>query len=100
MIDLQIGNPYPLRVLGVIAAGTYQNEGLIHRHFEDSRMQGEWFRYSARLQSFIKRYCTGYTLGNTFEKVRPLPRKYGLNSTNARHQIALTADGVRSPAAV
>jgi Meiotically Up-regulated Gene 113 (MUG113) protein len=60
---IQTGNPYPLRVLGVIASGTYRSEGLIHQKFSSTRMRGEWFKCTDTLRTFIEKYSTGYTWG-------------------------------------
>ena len=62
--SLQTGNPYHLRVVGVIADGTADAESAIHRKFADKRLCGEWFRYSLVLRKFINNNATGYAWGN------------------------------------
>jgi hypothetical protein len=40
--SLQSGNPEPLRLLCCIAGGS-RLESLLHRHFAEQRLNGEWF---------------------------------------------------------
>jgi DNA-binding NarL/FixJ family response regulator len=63
--DLQVGNPYELKVLGVIAEGDYTLEKELHDRFSDTRLQGEWFKCSISLQGFIKRNSRGYYWGKS-----------------------------------
>jgi hypothetical protein len=44
--QLQVGNPYKLRLLGVIR-GSRRDERKLHELFEPWRMQGEWFKARA-----------------------------------------------------
>lgn len=74
--DLQVGNPYPLRVLGVIPSGTLNEEAHIHERFAKDWMYGEWFRYSERLEKFIRKYSSGYLLGASCEHVHSLPKYF------------------------
>lgn len=60
---LQTGNPYRLRVVGVIAAGTFEDEHKIHGLFSDSRLCGEWFRFTSALKQYINNNATGYAWG-------------------------------------
>lgn len=70
MRDLQVGNPYPLKVLGVIAAGNTRLEEYIHEVFAVYRMCGEWFSYSEALDKFITQYTAGYAWGRAGEKIK------------------------------
>jgi hypothetical protein len=44
--QLQVGNPYKLRLLGVIR-GSRRDERKLHELFGEWRMQGEWFKARA-----------------------------------------------------
>jgi hypothetical protein len=78
MYDLQVANPYPLRVLGVIAGGTEAQEGMIHTVFADRKLEGEWFsprnnhKGHGLLRAFITRHAAGYMWGTN--KPKPLPQ--------------------------
>lgn len=74
--QLRTGNPYPLRVLGVIVDGTREAERVIHREFQSQRLEGEWFRCTTALSNFIYRYSSGYAWGKSAsvslpKKLRP-----------------------------
>jgi Meiotically up-regulated gene 113 len=60
---IQTGNPYPLRVLGVIAEGTQEQEFALHQRFASRRLQGEWFDADKVLRRFITKNTVGYLWG-------------------------------------
>lgn len=78
--DLQVGNAYPLCVVGVIASGTHAQEKWIHYQFWKQRMCGEWFKQSPELKKFVSKHASGYLWGLSGEemalgrKARPLPK--------------------------
>lgn len=49
---LQIGSPYSLTLLGIMAGGRV-DESELHRRFASSRMRGEWFAPTEELRAFI-----------------------------------------------
>ena len=62
MVDVQVGNPNKLRIIGVIPKGDSKEyaEQELHRGFKDFHMCGEWFRYNDEIKSFIRnlpKYC-------------------------------------------
>ena len=50
--SLQVGNPYPLILLGAIP-GDERTEARLHKKFSKYRLMGEWFHLSESLQKFI-----------------------------------------------
>ncbi|WP_066781902.1 GIY-YIG nuclease family protein [Sphingomonas sp. CCH5-D11] len=55
--DLQVGSPYPLKVLATIGSGA-RMEALYHREFASSRLHGEWFERTPALLAEITRLNT------------------------------------------
>jgi hypothetical protein len=72
MTSIQTGNAYPLRVLGVVAAATQEDEQQLHEKFSDIQMSGEWFEGHPRLREFIQSRSVGYLWGTTSDKVKRL----------------------------
>lgn len=60
---LQVGSPYPLRVLATVAVVRRTHEAYIHHLFAEQKLCGEWFSYSDQLKSFIHSYGSGYLWG-------------------------------------
>lgn len=52
LVSLQTGNPLQLRILAQVP-GEQADEKSLHYEFSKERMQGEWFRISARVASLI-----------------------------------------------
>lgn len=52
LTDLQVGSPYPLRLVH-LAPGSWALEKLLHARFAEDRLQGEWFRPSEQLAQAI-----------------------------------------------
>jgi len=52
--QLQIGNPAPIKVIGV-AWGGADLEADIHRSFSHLKIRGEWFKPSDKLHELIER---------------------------------------------
>ena len=50
--ELQTANPYPLRLV-LVCDGDIRKESELHRSFSHLRTNGEWFRYTAELQTFV-----------------------------------------------
>jgi len=50
---MQTGNPYKLRLIGVIK-GNLEKESEIQRRFRKDRIRGEWFRPSIELMNYLK----------------------------------------------
>lgn len=50
--DLQVGCPEQLRII-VTVKGDRVDERAVHRRFESSRLQGEWFKATPELLAFI-----------------------------------------------
>lgn len=51
--ELQTGNPYRLRVIGVIPEGTVSREQELHYKFRSASLEGEWFDYTPELREFV-----------------------------------------------
>jgi hypothetical protein len=60
LATLQIGNSFPLRVLGTVQELFMQKERDYHRQFRSSRIRGEWFRWTAELVRVIARDTKQY----------------------------------------
>jgi len=56
---LSKGSPYPLKIIGMVHS-PFEGEGLLHIHFAEERLHGEWFRRSSRLESWIKDNAFSY----------------------------------------
>lgn len=52
VVSLQSGNPIPLKVLAVTPGGP-DIEGLFHALFSHDRLNGEWFRWSDLLATWV-----------------------------------------------
>jgi len=55
--ELQSGNPFELKIVGVIGNATASLETEMHNKFWHIRMCGEWFEPRDELIDFIKTYC-------------------------------------------
>lgn len=63
LAELQVGNPYPLRVLGYWrAVNAIQEEEIIHVHLEKYRERGEWFRLPKDMLDKIAMKLPGYEM--------------------------------------
>lgn len=51
--QLQVGSPTQTLLLGEIK-GTYLDEQLLHRSFNDLRVEGEWFEVRGRLLAYLE----------------------------------------------
>lgn len=58
---LQIGNPNPLRLLGVVE-GDFKAERSLHRQWKHLRLQGEWFRATSELLAEVRGMVGGMLL--------------------------------------
>lgn len=56
--ELQTGNPYPLRFIGVINDATKDTEKSLHKKFAHIRLCGEWFKDCSELIDYIKDKAT------------------------------------------
>lgn len=52
LVNLQVANPYLLRVLGTVP-GSKADENLLHARFEHLHLQGEWYEAEQELLDFI-----------------------------------------------
>lgn len=52
LADLQVGNPRRLSVIAEMP-GDERYERILHEHFAELRIRGEWFRHADRLAEFI-----------------------------------------------
>lgn len=55
LIDLQVGCPLELELVGVIPEGGYSLEQEIHKDLADDRVRGEWFLVSERILPWLKK---------------------------------------------
>lgn len=55
---LQTGNPYKLKLLGVVSRVTEAFETRLHTHFQQFKVRGEWFKPVPELLDFIKQETT------------------------------------------
>lgn len=51
--SLQGGNPYRLKIIGLILDGDPVQERALHYKFRDSSLEGEWFSYTPDLREFV-----------------------------------------------
>lgn len=49
---IDIWSPFPLEIIAA-APGDHHHERAVHWHLRDSRLHGEWFRWSARLSALV-----------------------------------------------
>jgi predicted amidophosphoribosyltransferase len=56
--DLQVGNPFLLRLIAVIDGATLTDETTIHNQFRKDRLCGEWFSPSTELLEYIRKQST------------------------------------------
>ncbi len=54
LANLKSGNPYPLRLIGVLD-GDKKREKLYHCQYINSRSHGDWFRLTEDIQQFMTR---------------------------------------------
>lgn len=55
--DLQVGNPYELKLIGYIPNGGFEEEREIQTRFNNLRIRGEWFALEDGLKEFIKKHA-------------------------------------------
>lgn len=60
LIEIQLGNPEQLRIIGVIPGGGRSHEQGLHARFRQSRLHGEWFEPVPALLSFIEETAVAY----------------------------------------
>ncbi len=53
LTDLQIANPYPLRVVLELPGADELYEFALHRHFAAACLRGEWFAFTPELRAWI-----------------------------------------------
>ena len=61
---LQTASPYPLKILALKSGGT-EVEADLHKRFSESRLEGEWFRLTTRLEAEIEQcllHCSPHDL--------------------------------------
>lgn len=58
MEDLQVGCPWPMRLIGV-QCGDALLERQLHMKFQAHRLDGEWFRLSREIRQYIREVCLG-----------------------------------------
>lgn len=51
--DLQIGNPYELKIIGYIANGGFKLEKEIQKRFFNQLIHHEWFRLNNEIKEYI-----------------------------------------------
>lgn len=57
LLQLQIGTPEPLLLLGYMPADERYTEMFLHAHFQEQRIRGEWFQFTAAIVEFIRWAC-------------------------------------------
>lgn len=57
LIDLQIGSPVPLRLIGWVREVHTSLESLIHAHLAAHRAHGEWFRRTRPVEQVVSLIC-------------------------------------------
>jgi hypothetical protein len=76
--DLQVANPVELRLLAVTDGGRAA-EVMLHRTFRESRVRGEWFEMSSRLEAVIEEAAGKTPVPGSFAELVALePRLEGL----------------------
>lgn len=58
--QLQTASPFAIKLIGTIAGADTRHENVLHSVFSDDRINGEWFRASARLIAYIESFATTY----------------------------------------
>lgn len=58
LAQLQTGNPNELLVRAIVL-GDVDTEYHYHQRFADVRIRGEWFRYTGKIDRFLKRHAAG-----------------------------------------
>ncbi len=71
LCGVQIGSPWPMKVLGVIPSAPSDMEERLHAKFASFRMRGEWFEADRALLKYIKEYAD--PLARKQPKTRALP---------------------------
>jgi hypothetical protein len=72
LATLQIGNSFPLRVLGTVH-GFKSDEGYYHRRFRSSRIRGEWFEWTPELERVVAKDTTQYASIRRMDKLLGKP---------------------------
>ena len=58
--QLQTASPFSIKLIGTIAGADTRHENVLHRVFDEDRINGEWFRASERLLAYIQSFATTY----------------------------------------
>lgn len=56
LTDLQIGCPYPLKLIALVPKGTQRMERELHKAFSDLKVRGEWFKPFPALNRIRQKY--------------------------------------------
>lgn len=83
LMELQVGSPVSLRLLGVIKGGE-QEEAELHSEFYDLRIQGEWFRAASDLMEFIQSEADPW---ESESKGKPRPWGYELQGAHSSEKF-------------
>lgn len=65
---LQSGNPLKLEIVGIIPRAGKSTEKRIHKYLTKDRVQGEWFKWSKRVEAYIKEYCQSENVKRLFPR--------------------------------
>lgn len=57
LIQLQVGTPEPLLLLGYMPADEVYTELFLHEHFRNLKIRGEWFQFNSDVADFIRWMC-------------------------------------------
>lgn len=83
LIEMQTSTPYSLKVLGEME-GKQSDEKRIHAIFKNSRIGGEWFKYSDALYNFIESSCNLRSHNAIMELINK-----PINATNFENEIKI-----------
>lgn len=92
--DLQTSNPYPLVLLGYISGGA-RTEKALHKEFDEVRVRGEWFRWSAQLEARMHQLLQQSAVpdlpnfADDMQKLADVNGDHGLKMVHPNHRVTV-----------
>ena len=89
LVALQIGNPYPLELVGFVPVDDPENaERYLHTRFSRCRLQGEWFRLTA---AQVEEAFSLLERGDVAVRGRPFTKRARQSSANESAKSCLSS---------